>query len=106
VYVIGHPRAGGLQMSLHDSLLLARDRHERLLHYRTPTEAGNSGSPVFNEDWNVLALHHGGSANMPRLHPEAGFYEANEGILLKAIQGGWRERSAAPPVCKPGEAAE
>jgi hypothetical protein len=84
-YVVGHPRGSGLQISLHDSLLLDIDDDERLVHYRTPTDPGSSGSPVFNSDWEVIAFHHGGSAATPRLHGE-GRYEANEGIALNAVR--------------------
>jgi hypothetical protein len=59
--------------------------HERLVHYRTPTEPASSGSPVFNTEWQVIDLHHGGSAKAPRLHA-AGDYEANEAISLSAIR--------------------
>jgi V8-like Glu-specific endopeptidase len=74
-----------LQISLHDSVLLDIDNDERLVHYRTPTDPGSSGSPVFNALWEVMALHHGGSASTPRLRGE-GTYEANEGISLSAIR--------------------
>lgn len=84
-YVVGHPLGGGLQVSLHDSLLLDIDDDGRLIHYRTPTEPGSSGSPVFNGQWQVIGIHHGGSSNTPRLRG-AGSYEANEGISLAAIR--------------------
>lgn len=84
-YVVGHPSGSGLQISLHDSQLLDIDDVDRLLHYRTPTEPGSSGSPVFNAQWQVMAVHHGGSAKMPRLRGE-GSYQANEGIALPALR--------------------
>jgi len=85
VYVVGHPRGGGLQFSLNDSVLLDIDDSRRLVHYRTPTEPGSSGSPVFNAAWEVIALHHAGSTTARRLHGR-GNYEANEGIALGAIR--------------------
>ena len=88
VYVVGHPRGSGLQISLQDSRLLDVDDSERLVHYRTPTDPGSSGSPVFNSKWEVVALHHGGSFSVPRLHG-SGVYEANEGISLQAIEKAW-----------------
>ena len=84
-YVVGHPRGSGLLIALHDSVLLDIDDHDCLVHYRTPTDPGSSGSPVFNKDWQVIALHHAGSSKAPRLRGE-GFYEANEGISLASIR--------------------
>ncbi len=90
-YVIGHPLGGGLQISLHDSVLLDIDDQERLVHYRTPTDPASSGSPVFNTEWQVIGLHHGGSEKTPRLHG-AGDYEANEAISLSAIRKAMQQR--------------
>jgi hypothetical protein len=84
-FVVGHPASGALQFSLHDSVLLDVCQFERLLHYRTPTEPGSSGSPVFNAKWEVVALHHAGSPTTRRLHGQ-GEYEANEGITMQRIR--------------------
>lgn len=83
LYMIGHPLGGDLSLSLHDNLLIDSDR--RVVHYRTPSEPGSSGSPVFDDQWNLVALHHAGSFQMPRLNGQSGTYEANEGILLSQI---------------------
>ena len=82
-YVIGHPRGRRLSFSIHDNHILDHDR--RLVHYRSPTEPGSSGSPVFNEDWELIALHHAGSRSMRRLNGEPGTYPANEGVAAGAI---------------------
>lgn len=84
LYIIGHPQGRDVEFSLQDNLMLGQN--ERLLHYRTPTEPGSSGSPVFDPDeWRAVALHHAGQARMPRLDGH-GFYEANEGISIHAIR--------------------
>lgn len=84
-YVIGHP--SGLdtpQFSLQDNLLI--DHDDRLVHYRSPTEPGSSGSPVFDGSWRLIAVHHAGGTDMPALHGAGGSYPANEGISVSAIR--------------------
>jgi len=83
VCIIGHPGGAGLSLSLQDNLLL--DYDDRRMHYRTPTENGSSGSPVFNKQWKLVGLHHKGDSRMPKLKGKPGVYEANEGIRISAI---------------------
>ncbi len=82
VYVIGHPKGGKLSLSIHDNVLLGYK--DPLVHYRAPTEGGSSGSPVFNSQWDLIALHHAGGFNVPKLHGQ-GTYPANEGIWVQSI---------------------
>ena len=85
VFIIGHPKGGGLSYSLNDNELLDHgDPGNFRVHYRTPTEPGSSGSPVFNGLWELIALHHAGDALMQRIHG-TGTYQANEGIAFKYI---------------------
>ncbi|WLW56892.1 trypsin-like serine peptidase [Streptomyces sp. YU58] len=58
VNIIGHPNGRLKEIALRDNALLVRLEH--FLHYKTDTEPGNSGSPVFNDQWEVVALHHSG----------------------------------------------
>jgi hypothetical protein len=91
VYIVGHPGGGTLSFSLQDNLLL--DTEAPKLHYRTPTEGGSSGSPVFwGPQWKLVALHHAGKSNMPRLNGKPGTYEANEGIWIVSIIEALRKR--------------
>jgi len=88
LYIIGHPGGRDLELSLHDNKLLGCS--DRLLHYRTPTEGGSSGSPVFEDtSWQVVGLHHAGGT-FDRLDGGLPPYEANEGIALRSIQDATR----------------
>ncbi len=84
VYIIGHPAGGTLSFSLQDNALLAHKDPPGKVHYRTPTVGGSSGSPVFNRNWDLIALHHSGDTVMPKLDG-TGTYQANEGIWIRAI---------------------
>jgi V8-like Glu-specific endopeptidase len=94
-YVIGHPGGSAQpQFSLQDNILL--DYDHRVLHYRSPTEGGSSGSPVSDEKWRLIGLHHAGGTRVPALNSAGGTYAANEGITIDAIRGGLAHR---PPEC-------
>jgi len=100
VYVIGHPGGRELSFSFQDNELLDHegptagkppDPSVHRLHYRTPTEKGNSGSPVFNgSNWRLIALHHAGGVNLPRLNGIADVWDANEGISIHCIREAMR----------------
>jgi hypothetical protein len=95
LYIIGHAGGNELAFSFEDNQLLDHegppDGHPRrqgviLMHYRTPTMGGSSGSPVFVDNrWTAVGLHHSGSAAMQRLNGRPGTYRANEGIALGCI---------------------
>lgn len=92
-FVVGHPSAAEqVMLSVRDNQLL--DADDRLVHYRTPTMGGSSGSPVFDRYWDLVAVHHAGSDTMRRLNGKAGVYSANEGIWIDAIRRGLGEATA------------
>lgn len=95
VYIIGHPSGGSLSFSIHDNVLIDHEGPPNgspprpavvRLHYRAPTEAGSSGSPVFNSQWRLIGIHHSGHKEMPRLNGNAGTHPANEGLWMQSIR--------------------
>jgi hypothetical protein len=98
--VLGHPGGRELAISFIGSIqqnnAILVDKGPRdangepvFLHYSTPTEGGNSGSPVFSADtWRVVALHHAGFPDQgrPKLGGKLGSNLANEGIWIESIR--------------------
>lgn len=95
-FIIHYPLGGQLAISLHDNTQVGWEYPR--LHYRTQTESGSSGSPVFDEHWKLVALHRAGDTEMPRLDGRPGMYEANEGIWMHAIL---QEAGKCPPRSAP-----
>lgn len=58
VTIIQHPSGERKQVALRENQVI--DVLENFLHYRTDTSPGSSGSPVFNDQWEIVALHHSG----------------------------------------------
>ncbi|MFJ7219369.1 DNA/RNA non-specific endonuclease [Amycolatopsis sp. NPDC098790] len=80
VTIIQHPRGGKKQVALRENRIV--DVLDTFLHYETDTEPGSSGSPVFNDQWEVVALHH---ASVPAAgHAEYGGF-LNEGIRVSRL---------------------
>jgi hypothetical protein len=74
IYVVGHPQGGELTVTLYDNSLVAYPE-DRYVHYRSPTEGGNSGSPVFRRDLKAFAIHHKARDEL----------QVNEGVLFEPI---------------------
>ena len=58
VNIIQHPSGEPKQLALRENKLV--DLLEDFVHYETDTAPGSSGSPVFNDQWELVALHHSG----------------------------------------------
>lgn len=98
VNIIQHPRGNYKQVAIRNNLLTFRT--DRSLLYETDTEVGSSGSPVFSDVWDVVALHHFGQPNLARLDAAGaqGFpVHANEGIRISAIHAALQAQLAELP---------
>jgi V8-like Glu-specific endopeptidase len=63
---------------------------DRRIHYLTDTLPGSSGSPVFDQRWRVVALHHSGGWLREPGSESKRAYLRNEGILIDAVIDGLR----------------
>lgn len=112
--IIQHPGGGRKSVCVRENRFLKRDVD--VLWYSTDTLGGSSGSPVFNNDWQVVALHHSGvperdSAGRiltvdgtpfdPDLHREDRIkWIANEGIRVSRIVETLRQAHAEHPLLR------
>ncbi|MFF7445558.1 MULTISPECIES: trypsin-like peptidase domain-containing protein [unclassified Streptomyces] len=55
VYIIQHPHGGPKKLAARHNVV--RHVDDTVVQYWTDTEQGSSGSPVFDEQWNLVALH-------------------------------------------------
>ncbi|HEY0489322.1 MAG TPA: endonuclease [Telluria sp.] len=96
--VIQHPRGEAKQIVLRSNNLV--DLFDQYAHYIADTEPGSSGSPVYNDQWEVVALHHSGvpktdqqgryiardgSVWTEEEDPDALAWVANEGIRVSSL---------------------
>jgi V8-like Glu-specific endopeptidase len=78
VSIIQHPNGGLKQIVLTANWVV--ESRPPLLHYTTDTMAGSSGSPVLNDTWHVIAIHH---AVVSAAEDDQ---YVNEGVLMSAIK--------------------
>lgn len=112
VNIIQHPRGEPKQIALRENQIV--DVLERFLHYESDTREGSSGSAVFNDQWEVVALHHSavpktdaagrplsvdGTVWRPDMGEQQLAWRANEGVRISRVLRTLHE------VPLPGEAA-
>lgn len=85
VNIVQHPDARLKEIVVRENMLVARQPFA--LHYLADTEGGSSGSPVFNDQWEVVALHHWGVPHREVKLPDGTPLrrDVNEGIRISAI---------------------
>jgi endonuclease G len=128
-----HPGGERKQICVRENQLIRVD--EKVVWYATDTLGGSSGSPVFNNSWQVVALHHLGvpdkDADGNWLTVDGKVWDdsmdeskvkwiANEGVRISRIMAMLQEKQGNqallqplfdetrpnPPVIKPGRAPE
>jgi len=54
--IIGHPNAGYKQISIQKNKIVGV--YGNVIRYTTDTQVGSSGSPIFNNQWQLIGIHH------------------------------------------------
>ncbi|MCI0388640.1 MAG: DNA/RNA non-specific endonuclease [Acidobacteria bacterium] len=85
VNVIQHPQGDYKQVVIRENQLVTR--FDNVLHYVADTEPGSSGSPVFNDQWEAIALHHWGEPFTLTTDSDGRPVrkDVNEGVRISAI---------------------
>jgi V8-like Glu-specific endopeptidase len=60
VLIVQHPAGLPMKLAMDTEAVVGLNSNGTRLRYRTNTEPGSSGSPVFSMDWDLVALHHYG----------------------------------------------
>jgi len=63
LFILQHPDGEPLKLALDTESVIAVSANGARVRYRTNTEPGSSGSPCFDFNWNLVALHHLGDPN-------------------------------------------
>ncbi|MEI6046228.1 MAG: effector-associated domain EAD1-containing protein [Chloroflexota bacterium] len=77
LYIMQHPQGATLKLALDTEAIIGVNSNQTRVTYKTNTEPGSSGSPCFNSNWELVALHHSGNRGLNPAY--------NEGIPLAAI---------------------
>ncbi len=115
VNVVQHPSGRVKQVAIRNNQLVDLPEGEGMsafFHYEADTEKGSSGSPVFNDFWEVVALHHSavpatddqgrlvGADGVPLGAADSDKYVwlANEGIRVSRIVAAVRDADLPPQM--------
>jgi len=103
VGAIQHPGGAPKKIALRNNKVV--DLFDDFVHYTTDTDRGASGSPVLNDQWQVVALHHAGvkkrdsagrvlavdgSVWQPAMGEDRIAYVANEGVRVSSVMAALR----------------
>jgi endonuclease G, mitochondrial len=100
IHTIHHPEGQPRQVSLRENRLMAVEDpalQDIWMHYETDTEQGSSGAPLYNNQWEVVGIHHmgvekrnqegkilaiGGGLWAPEMGDRQKWWQANEGLRI------------------------
>lgn len=86
--IVQHPDRAPMKLAIESNAILEVNANGTRVTYRTNTDPGSSGSPCFNQNLDLVALHHAGDPrHAPTYHPEF-----NEGIPIAAVRDLLRQR--------------
>lgn len=58
LFIVHHPQAGPMKVALNMDSVIGLNANGTRVRYAATSEAGSAGSPCFDVDWKLVALHH------------------------------------------------
>ena len=92
MFILQHPSGEPLKLAF--GSVIGQNGNGSRVRHRVNTEPGSSGSPCFNRNLELVALHHGGDPNFSIGHQP----QYNEAVPIAAVCRLLEERNAAPSV--------
>ncbi len=78
IFILQHPSGNPLVMALGNDKVIGTSKDRSRLRYEVNTMPGSSGSPIFNFDYELIAIHNTGENNT--IHPTF-----NQGVRIEKI---------------------
>jgi V8-like Glu-specific endopeptidase len=104
INIIQHPQGGPKKVVMTQNRVVAIVEERHRIQYLADTMDGSSGSPVLNQNWEVVALHHSGGP-WPRdnvvdsvIRSVQGHMKINEGIAINSIVKDLEEKGIKLPT--------
>lgn len=90
ISILQHPSGGPMKLAMGMAEKLVLNNAKNRVRHGVPTLPGSSGSPLFDQDWTLIALHHSGD-------PKSIKPEYNEAIPIALIAARPKVAAALPP---------
>ena len=91
--IMQHPQGDPLKLAFDTDSEIKLNENRTRVTYKTNTGKGSSGSPCFDINWNLVALHHWGDPNFNPAY--------NEGVPFSAITDHLKAKDKLAEVTKP-----
>ncbi len=86
--IIQHPQGGPQRIAIRSNFYvdyISKPTSPDRIRYLTDTEPGSSGSPVFNDEWQVIALHHAAVQVQETKYKGEAIKYNNQGVSIHTI---------------------
>ncbi|NES43139.1 MAG: trypsin-like peptidase domain-containing protein [Moorea sp. SIO2C4] len=93
LFIVQHPEAEPLQLAFDTEAIININENGTTVKYKLNTAPGSAGSPCFDINWNLVALHHSRDANWKPSYKAGTLFSAicarleNQGLLADLRKG-------------------